>query len=51
MAQALSVTRPYTNLKTYLEYKERGIDTLRAHEDEIAKLAEDEAGKAEEESE
>jgi hypothetical protein len=51
MAQALSVTRPYTNLKTYLEYKERGIDTLRAHEKEIASLAEDEAGKAEEESE
>ena len=51
MAQALSVTRPYTNLKTYLEYKARGIDTLRAHEKEIAELAEDEAGKAEEESE
>jgi hypothetical protein len=51
MAQALSVTRPYTNLKTYLEYKERGVDTLRAHEKEIAKLAEDEAGTAEEESE
>jgi hypothetical protein len=51
MAQALSVTRPYTNLKNYLEYKERGVDTLRAHEKEIAQLAEDEAGKAEEESE
>jgi hypothetical protein len=51
MAQALSVTRPYTNLKTYLEYKERGVDTLRAHEEEIVNLAEDEAGKAEEESE
>lgn len=51
MAQALTVTRPYTNLKTYLEYKERGVDTLRAHEKEIAMLAEDEAGKAEEESE
>jgi hypothetical protein len=51
MAQALSLTRPYMNLKTYLEYKERGVDTLRAHEKEIAKLAEDEAGKAEEESE
>ncbi len=51
MAQTLSVTRPYTNLKTFLEYKERGVDTLRAHEKEIAKLAEDEAGKAEEESE
>ncbi len=51
MAQTLSVAQPYTNLKTYLEYKERGIDTLRAHEKEIKKLAEDEAGKAEEESE
>jgi len=51
MAQALSLERPYTNLKTYLEYKKRGVDTLRAHEKEIARLAEDEAGKAEEESE
>jgi hypothetical protein len=50
-SQALSVTRPYTNLKTYLEYKERGVDTLRAHEKEIASLAEEEAGKREEESE
>ena len=51
MARELSLERPYTNLKTYLEYKKRGADTLRAHEKEIAKLAEDEAGKAEEESE
>ncbi len=51
MAQALSLERPYTNLKTYLEYKKRGADTLRAHEKEIATLAEDEAGKEEEESE
>src|SRR6266404_260249 len=51
MAQALSITRPYTNLKTYPEYKNRGVDTLRAHEMEIARLAEDEALKAEEESE
>jgi hypothetical protein len=51
MAQALSLTRPYMNLKTYLEYKKRGVDTLRAHEKEISKLAEDEAGNAEEESE
>ncbi|HWN93502.1 MAG TPA: type II restriction endonuclease [Methylomirabilota bacterium] len=51
MAQTLSLERPYTNLKTYLEYKKRGVDTLRAHEKEIVALAEDEAGKAEEESE
>jgi len=42
MAEALSVQRPYMNLKTYLEYKKRGIDVLRKHEKEIAKLAEDE---------
>jgi hypothetical protein len=51
MAQALGVKRPYTNLTTYLEYKERGVDTLRAHKKEIAKLAEEEAPKADEESE
>ena len=51
MAQALSLERPYTHLKSYLEYKKRGVDTLRAHEKEIVELAEDEAGKAEEESE
>ena len=27
-----TVKRPYMNLKTYLEYKKRGIDTLKAHE-------------------
>lgn len=51
MAQTLSLERPYTNLKSYLDYKKRGADTLRAHEKEIASLAEDEAGKAEEGSE
>lgn len=51
MAQALSLARPYSNLKNYFEYKNRGVDALRAHKKEIAKLAEDEAGKAEEESE
>ncbi|MGP8260390.1 MAG: type II restriction endonuclease [Acidobacteriaceae bacterium] len=35
MAKALEIERPYTNLKTYLEYKKRGIDVLAAHEDEI----------------
>ena len=51
MAQALSLTRPYMNLQTYLEYKKRGVDTLKAHEKEISELAEDEAGKAGEENE
>jgi hypothetical protein len=51
LAQALSLERPYTNLKTYLEYKKRGADILRAHEKEIVSLAEEEAGKPEEGSE
>ncbi|MBU6411475.1 MAG: restriction endonuclease [Verrucomicrobia bacterium] len=51
MARELSIERPYTDLKSYLEYKKRGVDKLRAHEREIARLAEDEAGPAEEESE
>lgn len=40
MAEAVGVKRPYMNLKTYLEYKQRGIDTLKAHEKEIAGLVE-----------
>lgn len=51
MAQALNIVRPYMNLKTYLEYKKRGIETLKAHESEIKELAEDEAPAAEEEGE
>ena len=51
MAQALSIERPYADLKSYLDYKKRGVDTLRAHEKEIVKLAEEEASKEEEESE
>ncbi|HVY68669.1 MAG TPA: type II restriction endonuclease [Verrucomicrobiae bacterium] len=42
MAEAVGVKRPYKNLKTYLEYKQRGTDTLKAHAKEIASLAEDE---------
>jgi len=41
MAQALEIERPYANLKNYLEYKKRGVDTLREHEQEIADLGED----------
>lgn len=51
MAQALNVKRPYTNLKSYLEYKERGIDTLRAHGREIAQMAEEDAAPNDEEVE
>lgn len=42
MAKALDVERPYTNLKTYLEYKKRGIDTLCVYEEEISRLGDDE---------
>ena len=44
MAKALEISRPYSNLKTYLEYKQRGIDVLSHHKAEIERLsAEDEA--------
>ena len=35
MAKALEIERPYSNLRTYLEYKKRGMEVLTAHEDEI----------------
>jgi hypothetical protein len=43
MARALETQRPYTNLKSYLEYKKRGVDSLRAHEKEIIELDEEDA--------
>jgi len=36
MAKALEIDRPYTNLKSYVEYKKRGIETLTAHEKDIS---------------
>lgn len=50
MAEAVGVKRPYMNLKTYLEYKQRGIDTLTAHQTEIANLVEEEENNDEAES-
>lgn len=41
MAKAMEITRPYTDLKTYLAYKNRGIEILRSHEQEIASIADD----------
>lgn len=38
MAKALEIPRPYTNLKNYLTYKTRGVDVLRAHQQEICNL-------------
>lgn len=43
MAKALEIPRPYTNLKSYLAYKQKGIDTLQEHKEEIAHLNEEEA--------
>lgn len=42
MAKALEIPRPYTNLKSYLEYKQRGINILEQHREEIEKLNEEE---------
>jgi hypothetical protein len=50
MAQALEIHRPYTNLKSYLAYKQRGVDVLRAHQTEIIHL-DDSADEADEETE
>ena len=49
MAEAVGLKRPYMNLKTYLEYKQRGTETLKAHAQEIANLAEDEPDSEEQE--
>jgi hypothetical protein len=50
MARALEIARPYTNLKSYLAYKARGVDTLRAHEEEIAEFGDDDSASGEEEN-
>jgi hypothetical protein len=41
MALALEVERPYTSLKSYLEYKQRGGEALRRHADEISRFDEE----------
>lgn len=41
MAKALEIPRPYINLKSYLDYKKRGIDILSEHEEEIKQLNEE----------
>jgi len=42
MAKALEIPRPYTNLKSYLEYKQKGINVLEEHKKEIEELNEEE---------
>lgn len=51
MARTVSLPRPYANLKTYLEYKQRGMAILEAHAEEIRHLAEDDAPLAESDEE
>jgi len=48
MAREVGLPRPYTNLQSYLAYKNKGMDVLQAHAQEIAELGEDEAVVAEE---
>jgi len=50
MAEKVGVKRPYMNLKTYADYKQRGSKTLKANAKKIAKLAEDEPGPEETET-
>ena len=51
MALTAKLPRPYANLKTYLEYKQRGMAALEAHAEEIRHLAEDDISTAEIEEE
>ena len=51
MAKALEIPRPYTNLKSYLEYKQRGIDVLEQHKEEIEKFNEEKEVQVENEDE
>ena len=39
MAKALEIPRPYTNLKSYLDYKQKGIAVLEQQKEEIEKLS------------
>lgn len=47
MAKVLEIARPYTNLKSYLDYKKKGINILEGHEEEIKKLSAEEEGESE----
>jgi hypothetical protein len=41
MARSLETSRPYSDLKSYFEYKQRGQKALQHHIDQIEKLTED----------
>ena len=42
MAKALEIPRPYTNLKSYIEYKNKGHDILEKYKNVIEKFEEEE---------
>ncbi|MCX7012391.1 MAG: restriction endonuclease [Candidatus Sumerlaeota bacterium] len=44
MARALGTPRPYTDLKSYLAYKTRGVDVLREHKSLIEEMESDSIG-------
>lgn len=50
MAEASGVKRPYTNLQSFLDYKQRGLRKLKAHARKIAKLSETDRDPEENES-
>lgn len=50
MAKALEINRPYTNLKTYLAYKQKGSNILLEHLEEIQNLSDEEDPQNPEES-
>lgn len=41
MARSLEVTRPYTDLKSYSEYKQRGSEVLQKFQDQIEQLSDE----------
>jgi len=47
MAKALEIERPYASIKSYLDYKKKGIAVLTEHEEEIKQMGEDESGEEE----
>lgn len=49
MAKALEIPRPYTNLKSFMEYKKKGIDLLEAKEDLIRSFEDDDTANEDEE--
>ncbi len=50
MAKALEIKRPYTNLKSYLDYKQRGMNILQKHQEEIKNMTEEDEIQTESES-